>query len=697
MKLVVDGQSIHLFGKEKDIADGSENFVKIEFDCSEDWNDYLVTAQFIQFGQTINIFLGEKRVCDLPGEIKDGPIVISLFGAKPGLPDKATNVGYETYIKKAAFSSTAKTPIPPTPDLYAQLLEEFSGESDADKVVAILNGTENEPIDLQNPEIVSNLESKIYKLGKNVINCPTVEYLSFGEGTIINVLKQQEGDVQFAYIMFFVGNILFYTTLIYSTDEQDVEPWESIEIGQQRSYEVKLLTTSESYLKVTSVESDDKTIYYVSISGIGSLEELQTKDKTNIVSAINSVLSDIEEKVSLFDIATKIESDNILALYSPSTNKINLRLTSSSLLDGGEIPSIFLREYISANSGMMATVSDGFMLFDVVTYKVLHYTKDGIEEYDDFSSIASQIKKFLAANRYRQFVALKYTYGVLRYSFLIIGSNKIGSSESYIRFYVGGNVAYCNEGKYEDAYFSQNNKQQMLGTSFNNQMYTQGPCEQTINVANNDSYGLIEFFAPNANEPKVGVTFGSKVWSNAQSIWNGKYGISATGAKTLCRALNEDGIEQIKIFGKTTTTYSGIDNNKHSVYCLADSDSCVCITSAGEILWRSFEDASIINRKTVETETDLFSNELQFCVLQICEKTLFAYNYNKLYVIDYLNNKPTALEVKWESPTNNHTLFKNFGKKLSIAPSYNYDVSQTLNKAQGSWLETISMHKEAKI
>lgn len=125
MKLIVEGQSIRPFRKGDIIVDGSTNFVDIEFECSDDWKDYLVTAQFIQVGQTINVFMGEERSCKLPGDIREGSLTISIFGSKPGEADKATNIGYETFVNKAAFSSNSQTPIPPTPDLYAQLLEEF--------------------------------------------------------------------------------------------------------------------------------------------------------------------------------------------------------------------------------------------------------------------------------------------------------------------------------------------------------------------------------------------------------------------------------------------------------------------------------------------------------------------------------------------------------------------------------------------
>lgn len=125
MKLIVEGQSIRPFRKGDIIVDGSTNFVDIEFECSNDWKDYLVTAQFIQVGQTINVFMGEERSCKLPGDIREGSLIISIFGSKPGEADKATNIGYETFVNKAAFSSNSQTPIPPTPDLYAQLLEEF--------------------------------------------------------------------------------------------------------------------------------------------------------------------------------------------------------------------------------------------------------------------------------------------------------------------------------------------------------------------------------------------------------------------------------------------------------------------------------------------------------------------------------------------------------------------------------------------
>lgn len=138
MILVVNNQQIYNYDNDDPpIADRSINFVRIEFRLSSEWDGYTCIAQFYQNGNTYNKLLDKDNAVMLPSELTEGQVRISIFGEKPGEPDRATSIPYIKDIVKSGFLSNGKTPIPPTPDLYAQLLKEFKQQIVPEEAVAI--------------------------------------------------------------------------------------------------------------------------------------------------------------------------------------------------------------------------------------------------------------------------------------------------------------------------------------------------------------------------------------------------------------------------------------------------------------------------------------------------------------------------------------------------------------------------------
>ena len=118
------------------IPSDSINSVVIEFEFAEDWKNLLCVAQFTQGEKTYNVVIENNR-CVLPTELKIGNVMLSVFGTKTdGTPFRETSIPFCFEIYDAGFSSTAETPIPPTPDLYEQLIDKFAHSSG----VAALNG-----------------------------------------------------------------------------------------------------------------------------------------------------------------------------------------------------------------------------------------------------------------------------------------------------------------------------------------------------------------------------------------------------------------------------------------------------------------------------------------------------------------------------------------------------------------------------
>lgn len=140
MKLLVEGQKISSFDSPPiRLVAGSTEFVPVELQCSSDWDGLLMTVQFIQKGKTINKYIGEARTLNVPADISAGWLMISCFGAKADTAVFGTVNGYEIEVYPAGLSSTEQEPIPPTPNLYNQLISEIKRyaeetEASADKV-----------------------------------------------------------------------------------------------------------------------------------------------------------------------------------------------------------------------------------------------------------------------------------------------------------------------------------------------------------------------------------------------------------------------------------------------------------------------------------------------------------------------------------------------------------------------------------
>lgn len=124
LRIVVEGQSLRWYGRSPKIADDSIEFVQFQFDLPVDWLPLEVTAQFTQ-EKTYNMLLS-NGMCYLPKELTAGSCKLSLFGYSGGESLRATTVPLEFTIEDSGFVSSAETPIPPTPDLYAQLIQQLS-------------------------------------------------------------------------------------------------------------------------------------------------------------------------------------------------------------------------------------------------------------------------------------------------------------------------------------------------------------------------------------------------------------------------------------------------------------------------------------------------------------------------------------------------------------------------------------------
>lgn len=126
LKFCIYGQKMELINRQT-IADQQICFVDMCFLFSPDWEQMDKTAQFAQGEKTYNVHLGTGNVCRclLPAELQTGCVSVSVFGYAADGSVRATTVPLGIGIKRSGFRGDGETPIPPTPDLYAQLIAEI--------------------------------------------------------------------------------------------------------------------------------------------------------------------------------------------------------------------------------------------------------------------------------------------------------------------------------------------------------------------------------------------------------------------------------------------------------------------------------------------------------------------------------------------------------------------------------------------
>ena len=128
MKFLVKQQKIEVLEREI-IASDQIAFVSVKFVFDGAWKTLHKVVQFTQCEETYNVVLGtEGTTCLLPAELHPGAVKMSLFGydAESDTTVRATTVPVTLHIRPSGFVGDGATPIPPTPDLYTQLLKKLS-------------------------------------------------------------------------------------------------------------------------------------------------------------------------------------------------------------------------------------------------------------------------------------------------------------------------------------------------------------------------------------------------------------------------------------------------------------------------------------------------------------------------------------------------------------------------------------------
>ena len=137
MKFLVKQQKIEVLEREV-IASDQIAFVLVKFVFDGAWKTLHKVVQFTQCEETYNVVLGiDGTTCLLPAELHPGAVKMSLFGydAESDTILRATTVPVTLHIRPSGFVADGDTPIPPTPDLYTQLLKKLD-----EKAAGLQNG-----------------------------------------------------------------------------------------------------------------------------------------------------------------------------------------------------------------------------------------------------------------------------------------------------------------------------------------------------------------------------------------------------------------------------------------------------------------------------------------------------------------------------------------------------------------------------
>ena len=127
IKFLVKGQNIETLEHEVIAADQIA-FVKIHFVFDNNWKALHKVVQFTQDEITYSRVLGtENTSCFLPAELTPGTVKMSLFGydAEATETVRATTIVKTLHIRPSGFEGENSN-VPPTPDLYQQLLQKIS-------------------------------------------------------------------------------------------------------------------------------------------------------------------------------------------------------------------------------------------------------------------------------------------------------------------------------------------------------------------------------------------------------------------------------------------------------------------------------------------------------------------------------------------------------------------------------------------
>lgn len=125
-RIIIDGDQARLYGTPKAIPQGQSQFSQVQFSFSEEWANLRKIVQFEQRGSIYNVEVSDDR-CFCPSELVKGQVNVRVKGYPENTTSAVIATANEVIIPVSVGFQSGGTPtVPPTPDLYQKLINEFS-------------------------------------------------------------------------------------------------------------------------------------------------------------------------------------------------------------------------------------------------------------------------------------------------------------------------------------------------------------------------------------------------------------------------------------------------------------------------------------------------------------------------------------------------------------------------------------------
>lgn len=131
-RIIVQKDQARLYGQPCPIPQGQSQFSEIEFSFSEEWANLRKIAQFEQKSGPYNVDISDNK-CFCPSELVKGWVNIRIKGYPEDTTSAVIATANEIILPVSMGFNPGGTPsVPPTPDLYQKLVEEFSDKVQSD-------------------------------------------------------------------------------------------------------------------------------------------------------------------------------------------------------------------------------------------------------------------------------------------------------------------------------------------------------------------------------------------------------------------------------------------------------------------------------------------------------------------------------------------------------------------------------------
>lgn len=108
----------------------SQNAIEVLFEFDETWQGYTITAQLTKLQSTYNLLLDADNKVLVPSDITEGLWYVSVFGVK-GSITRNTTISACINVVRGGYVTSGTPPVPPTPDLYQQLISQVKASEAA--------------------------------------------------------------------------------------------------------------------------------------------------------------------------------------------------------------------------------------------------------------------------------------------------------------------------------------------------------------------------------------------------------------------------------------------------------------------------------------------------------------------------------------------------------------------------------------